>query len=335
MHGSGRAGTTPAMRRWLPIVAVVTACGGSKPPPDHPPSFDLPMADASMASAPAPDAAVAEAPVVPTGPTTFTIPGEPITVTRVATGKKGKAQPLRYQLTAGTAQVLDHTLDVALEYTVAAANQKQSQNAPTQNFGRTTEVMKVEAGAAVVRSTLDRGSAADAAMTEGLEQLKGSTIEATFDAQGRPGDATVISRAPDLESAKTIAGLLENRTRAVVLPTEPIAVGGSWKVVRKERVNDIESEVTTTYKLTARKGDTLTVTGVLTAVTPAQTLTSPQGPIDVKSMTGGGTLTATIDLHRPAPAIKYDEAYDALMVLNGMDVQVVSKIASTQVVRDR
>jgi hypothetical protein len=324
------------MRHWIRVTALLAvACGGSKPPPDHPPSFDLPMTDAAPQATP--DAAVAEVPVAPTGPSSFAVPGEPITVTLVAKGKKGKAEALRYQLTAGTAQVLDHTLDVELEYTVPSANQKQSQKAPTQSFGRTTEVVSVDAGAgaAVVKSTLDRGSAADAAMTEGLEQLKGTTIEATFDAQGRPGDATVVSRAPDLESAKTIAGLLENRTRAVVLPTEPIAVGGSWKVIRKERVNDIESEVTTTYKLTARKGDTLTVTGVLTSTTLPQTLQSPQGPIDVKEMTGGGTLTATIDLKRPAPAIKYEEAYDAVMVLNGMDVRVVSKIASTQVVRDR
>jgi hypothetical protein len=325
------------MRRWtLVAVLLAAACGGNKPPPDHPPSFDLPESDAAMPVATA-DAAAEETPPIATGPSTFVVPGEAITVTLVAKGKKGKAQPLRYQLAAGTAQVLDHTLDVSLEYTVPTQNQTQSQKAPTQNFGRTSEVVSVDSGtsAAVIKATLDRGSAADAAMTEGLEQLKGSTIEATFDAQGRPGDATVVSRAPDLESAKTIAGLLENRTRSVVLPTEPIAIGGSWKVVRKERVNDIESEVTTTYKLTARKGDLLTVTGVLSSTTAPQTLTSPQGPIDVKSMTGGGTLTATIDLHRPAPAIKYDEAYDAIMVLNGMDVRVVSKIASTQVVRDR
>jgi hypothetical protein len=121
----------------------------------------------------------------------------------------------------------------------------------------------------------------------------------------------------------------------VVLPDEPIGIGGTWRVTAQHDVNEVVSDVTTTYTLKARRGDVLVVTGVIAATAKPQTVTRPEGTIDVKSMLGTGTMRATIDLHRPAPTTEMDETYDMVMAVPDGEVRVVSKVKSHQAVRDR
>jgi hypothetical protein len=350
MHRLKRPGTTRAMRSQIAVVTALSllcACGGSKPTTEQP-TLDFPdaapssAADARVAVAPPPDAA-------PPAPKTFTIPAAPLKSARLTKGK-GKAAVLRYAFADGSGQVVDTTLDVEID--VTAQGQTQHQVAPTQNIGRVVEVTGVDAqGTAMVRVTMDRGSAADAAMTETLEQLKGTVLDGSVDARGRAGDLSITSIAQDDASARTIAGLLEYRSRVVVLPEEPIGTGGTWQVTTNDNVNGIQSEVTTTYKLVKREANAWTITGVIKAVAqpqqiPAEALGGGPGsaPIDVKSMTGTGTLTITVDPTKPAPTSEFNESYDAVMSVEvqdragtrvRQDVQITSKIVARQTTRAR
>jgi hypothetical protein len=326
------------MRSTIAAAALVftIACGGSKPPAEQP-TLDFP--DAAPPPPPPADASLAETPVEKLEPKTFTISGPPVKVQRLTKGK-GKGTQLRYAFVDGTSQVVDTTLDVQTELT--ANGQTQNTVTPTQTIGRVVEVTGVDAqGTAMIKSTMDRGSAADAMMTEMLEQLKGTVIEGSVDARGRAGDVSVTSFAQDTTGAKMVEGLIEFRTRAIVLPEEPVGTGGTWQVTSHANITGIETEVTTTYKLVKREATAWTITGEMTAVAPAQRISAEAmgagagGPVDVKSMTGKGTLTVTIDPTRAAPTSEYLETYEAVLTYNGVDVKIGSKIQARQTHRDR
>jgi hypothetical protein len=315
--------------RLLALAALgLAACGSPRPPIDQPSLDHLDHADAAPKpdAAPAPDAA-------PPGPSTFTIPRSPVTVVRLTRGK-GTAGVLRYALIADTAQVADHTVEVVVDVTLAGAK-AQRQASPSQGIGGTIEVVRIDGGSAMVRETMQRVTVADATMTDQLEQLKASFVESAIDAQGRTGEVAVTSPAPAAETAGTVAGLIQSRVPIIVLPDEPIGVGGTWRVSSRHDVNQVVSDVTTTYTLKSRNGDVLVVTGVIAATAKPQTVTRAEGTIDVKSMTGRGTIRATIDLRRPAPATEVDETYDLMMAVPNGEVRVVSTVKSSQTVRDR
>jgi hypothetical protein len=202
----------------------------------------------------------------------------------------------------------------------------QHQDAPTQTIGRTIEVTGVDAsGTAMMKTTMDRGSASDAAMTESFEQIKGTTITASVDSRGRLGDASVTSPAMDAGSAASVAGLIRFHIDPIVLPDEEIATGGTWKVSTHGAVNNIECDIDTTYKLVKRTATEWQITGTTEAsagpqTIPAEALGDPSGgTIEVRSMTGKGTLKATIDPTRPAPVAEFSESYDATLAVAAAD----------------
>jgi hypothetical protein len=172
---------------------------------------------------------------------------------------------------------------------------------------------------------MDRGSAADAAMTESFEQIKGTIIAASVDARGRLGDASVTSPAQDAASAASVAGLIRFHIDPIILPDEEIATGGTWKVTSHGAVNNIECDITTTYKLVKRTATEWTITGTTEATAgpqtiPAEALGDPSGgTIQVRSMSGKGTVKATIDPTRPAPVAEFSENYDATLAVAAAD----------------
>src|SRR5690242_8539121 len=224
-----------AMRRFLIVLVILDGCGGSHAPTQLP-NLDVP--DAAPAR---PDAAPVAEPVVdptPAGPTTFEVKAPPSNVVRVTKGK-GKAAALRYAFASPSSQVVDTQIDVGMDLLINGKSQHQ--DAPTQTIGRTIEITGVDAnGTAMVKTTMDRGSASDAAMTESFEQIKGTTITASVDARGRLGDATVTSPAMDAGSAASVAGLIRFHIDPIVLPDEDLATGGTWKVSTHGAVNNIE-----------------------------------------------------------------------------------------------
>ena len=317
------------MLRHSAVALAAVACSGSRPVTDRPP---LDVADA--ARAPRLDAAPPAPPDAPAGPSTFTLPVPAPTVTRMKAGKK-PAQ-LRYQLTTPSTHVVDVAVDATVEVNVIGAPQQPPrQTIPKLTSTATAEVLRADTAGAQVRMTLDAAGPATHEAGAQLAELQGTILEHGLDPRGQQRDVTITSRAADQETAQTIATLEHTRLHTIVLPAEPVGIGGTWKVVVKDNVNGIATEVTTTYKLVARKGDQLTITGDMTATSPPQTLRRPEGVIEVKAMTGKGTIKATVDLHRAAPTMTFQQRYEATMQLDQQALKVTTTLTTTQGVRDK
>jgi hypothetical protein len=316
------------------IAAVVIACGGGKPPPEQPTSFG---AEATPDAAPVADAAPPDEPPPPDAPpmTTVTLPATAPVVTRVKRGKR--PAELRYALPAPgdtPAQIVDQTFETAMEITEVGVSKRVP--LPDQAVGSTLAYTAVgaEAGAppslALVQR-MNRGLAADAAMSSQFEDARGSELAYTIDDRGRAGDVRVLSRATDDAGAQQVLSLLRGNGGPIVLPAEPIGVGGSWRVVERHPVANTATEVTTTYTIKARDGDRLTLTGTIETRTPAYTTDR----VAHHAAAGTGTLTATLDLGRPAPEISASLRFDGAITMDGRAQRIVMTYEVRQVTRDR
>jgi hypothetical protein len=301
------------------LTAALIACGGSRGPVEQPSLDSLDRPDAAPAVAAA-DAAPPDAPAA----TSFTVLHPAPVVALVKSGKKPAL--VRYTLTGGSAQVVDQSVDLS----IAIAGRTTA--VPTQSFGSTFEVIE-DSQTHAIAVRMDRGGAADADLNDQIDRMIGAKLVAPIDDRGRLGDVLVVSEAADEATATVIAGILRGRGRPVVLPEEPIGVGGSWTVVQLEGVNGVEMEVTTTFVLTKRSDDRLEIAGTMSGTFIAQGRSKTEDR--VKTMTITGSLTATIDLHRPVPAVVAEESYDALLSINGHDVKGLTKSSWRQVTRDR
>ena len=285
------------------------------------------------------DAALPPEPsAAPAAMSMYKVPAVPTTVKLLTTGKgkgKGKATALRYAFTAASAQLVERKIGTSVDLTVIGNGPPHSQQGPTQELAGTFEVVSVDPGSVAMRITTETASATDAQITQPLQELIGTTLDDHLDARGESGELAVTSRAPDASSAKQLAGMIYMRSRPIVLPTEPVVVGATWSVVRDDDVSGIVSTVTTTYTLTARKGKLLTVTGTIQAVARPQTVASTTGSIELKSLSGTGRLTATVDLGHPIPVLDTIEKYDALMTIHGQELRVVSNVTMHQTTRPR
>jgi hypothetical protein len=316
------------------VAALGVACGGGKPPPELPTSFGN---EGAVDAAPVADAAPPEPPPPPDAPpmTAVTLPAMPPVVTRLKRGKR--PIELRYALPApgdAPAQIVDQSFETAMEVTEVGVARRI--DLPDQAVGSTLAYAAVGAEAGVPPSIalvqrMNRGLAADAAMSSQFEDARGSELAYTIDDRGRAGDLRVLSRATDAAGAQQVLSILRGNGGPIVLPAEPVGVGGSWRVVERHPIAGVATEITTTYTIKARDGDRLTLAGTIETRTPAYT---GDGVVH-HAAAGTGTLTATVDLARPAPEITASLRFDAAITLEGRAQRIVMTHEVRQVTRDR
>ncbi len=298
-------------------IAASASCGGPPPAP----------------RAPQPAPADAALPVVP-GKFTSTVTLPPLIATVTSVGAAPRSR-LRYVLTPGAAQIVERTIGTSVEATINAQPAPSSEPVPTQVLGGVFEVRATERGATTMHVTIDRATSGDGGVASEIIGFVGTTLVHPIDGRGQAGTLEVRSSMEDDAHADAIAGVIHTRSRPIVLPSEPIAVGGTWTVVGDDVVSGIRSTVTTTYTLVARTGDVVTLRGTITSVAGPQRVASPTGEVRVASVTGGGTLDATVDLRHPIPTLSTSERYDARMTTNGVEIRMVSTVTSRQTARPR
>lgn len=129
----------------------------------------------------------------------------------------------------------------------------------------------------------------------GLLSERGVSKETEFDMP--PGmDPTARQSIESLEQSLSQVG--------VVLPEEPIGVGGSWKVIQKLDLNGIHITNTSTITLRARDGSRIELQTDTTGVGDTQEIDNPGMPgttITVNSVKAKGEGSARFDLHRLVP----------------------------------
>ncbi len=291
------------MNRLSLLVALLVACGGSKPKQQNlaPLPADKP-AEAKVEKK--------EPPPVPEPPKALPpldvkVEAPAVTIKLVNAGK-GKKAPLRYTAKAGTKQKVDLVMRFA--QTASVEGQSQEQVVPTIVLGGEAETKAVDANGkadyalAVATTDAREEPGTDAAVPIdkfklALASLSGLVISGSVDANGSQSEITLHVEKPDQLTAGALDLIKITLPAFPVLPKEAIGVGAKWQATRpmtlKAAPEDKGIEMThvTDYELVGHKGTTWTIKSKTTVSGKDQEYKGGK----ISKITGTGTSEITLD----------------------------------------
>lgn len=243
-----------------------------------------------------------------TTPGTFVLPSRATEVYLVSAGE-GEALRLRYALVPGTTDTVDTTTDLTIDLGIfeaaATAKRQSSHDSATARVA----VAAVTDGGARVVTTIDDPRA---------------ELEQTVDRRGLGGPRRLVSNITDATSAAELSEMESLSHGMIALPREPVGTGGRWQVVTRETMNGIDTQTTTTYALKSRHGDELAVEGEISVTAAPQRVRGTRDPTELVLLAGHGKVELAVDLRRPTAYGSRDVTIDSKMIVNGVEVTLVS-----------
>lgn len=234
--------------------------------------------------------------------TTTTAPPEPTTVELLDPGAEPRRE-VRFRLTAGEQVRATMTVDLAIDQ--EADGQSQRLDSPPVDQELLSTVLEADEDGAeieleVLDATIQRdGSGLSTAEADEVEaqvaSLAGSVTTMAMDPLGITEVLDV--RAPDGaddELAASIDDLVPQLSGiSLVLPSEPIGVGGRWRTTSTRTVGGIEQTLTTEFEVTELDGDVIAYTAEVEVTADEQEIDGGRLLSLAATGTGTGRLTLT------------------------------------------
>ncbi len=291
----------PPPPKTTPVAAAATP-EPTPAPASTPPQVEAEAEAEATDSWPIPKPEVSRVPVAPERVTLDTPGAEPRSVLRFSpqTGASRTVElgmSMQVAMTVGSKTIDPSVLpEVTVQMNVTAT--------PAKDDGATLYAYTVTSA---TREPLEGASerlkkAMDTAV-EGMKDTRGSL---TVDARGRRLAAQYsLPELPTPDLRPSLAGFQQSFSQLfVVLPQEAVGVGGSWSSTSHFELSGIPIEQRSTYTMTSKDGDTLTLSVVFeqSATGPAQ---APAGVALEDTQFGGrgsGTLRVKLDSLFPLDA---------------------------------
>jgi hypothetical protein len=303
----------------LRVLAGILVLVGCSSPPAPPPPKTTPVAAAATPEATPAEASMPQAEVEPDATDSWPIPKPevsrvPVAPERVTLETPG-AEPrsvLRFSPQIGASRTVELGMSMQVSMTVGSKTidpsvlpevtvQMNVTATPAKDDGATLYAYTVSSA---TREPLEGASerlkkAMDTAV-EGMKDTRGSL---TIDARGRRLAAQYsLPEIPTPDLRPSLAGFQQSFSQLfVVLPQEAVGVGGSWSSTSHFELSGIPIEQRSTYTMTSKDGDTLTLSVVFeqSATGPAQ---APAGVALEDTQFGGrGSGTLHVKLDSPFP----------------------------------
>lgn len=224
---------------------------------------------------------------------------------------------LRIHPKAGQVQDIEMVMDMAMAMDVAGQKNQVDMPpmvmtmrvtvgdvAPDGTFGVQTALLGTR-----VEATADTPPELVAAMSQGFASMQGLVINARMDSQGHTLDGAVSGLAdPALQAG--MDSLQQNmRQGQVMLPAEPVGVGGSWRSSTLINSSGIPMSAVTTYTVRSMQGDQLELdTTIAMSVDPNAAIPVVPGA-NVRftrfDSSGGGTVSWDLGTLMPLSALQY------------------------------
>ena len=285
----------------------------------------------------APRAAAEDAPVAPAKPEAETPAPTKAAPKPAAAGVEVKllaagAEPragLRYKPQAGTQVEFSTSIVTEVESPMGAMTIGPIKTTVRATFGTPTK-----AGIPVQATITDSVLEADAAnpfaaqMRSGIEEMKGTAIRGTLSPHGRWTAAPAVDAAgPDAPAGGTPATREALASQMVMiflpLPAEAVGVGGRWTVRTKVRANRVEQTALITATLVEVTGSRIQVRYTETRSAKDATMEANGMKIEIPSIDGKGSGTATLDLAL-CGVVKNAGSVEVDMVMNMMGQELTN-----------
>lgn len=215
-------------------------------------------------------------------------------------------QVLRYHVAKGTTNLVDLALDVDID--------AGGQGGPLPTLVMTSEMTADELlpdGSTKLRTTITNVTARDRAgsaitaeqMAEQTELMRGLVLRGTLVPEGMLRDLHVDAGGRVLPPGLTAQ--LDTLSKsfeqvAMPLPRTPVGAGASWQHSRTFTQSGMVMTTTTTFRLIAIDGDTLTFESATLVGGADQTVTQGSATIQLSKISGKGSGKGTVDLSRMA-----------------------------------
>jgi len=325
---------------WLVgTVFALFACKGS--PPASAPDAAIVAADSTVSTSPdaaatvapdapatpSPDAAATVAPDVAAAttetavatPDAAAVAHDDATVKLVLAGAEPRTA-MRYAAQTGSEQVANLAMTTELE--LGATGQKMPTLLPKTRMTIGTKVTAVDAtgetrfGLTITDADLAEGAAAGGTragekLAEVIRGMKGLTGDKVASARGVSHQFALAAPAGSdgIMATAALKPVMQGFERAidqmtVPFPEEAIGVGAKWEVSQKVVEAGMTLDQTTTFEVTAVKGQRVSLRFTVTLAAPPGKLESTFAgglAADVKSLTGSGDGTIEVDLGKVLP----------------------------------
>jgi hypothetical protein len=257
----------------LLTVLVLASCGGSakKTAPVTPrPAPSPPLAAKPEPAVPdEPPPPEPEEPDEPAEP-----PPEPVTMTfepkapkvELLSKGKGKRAPLRYKVAVGDSVDCSMVMDLSVKSAVTVS-------VPTTTMSWTGSVTSVDKPSFTATANVDVLEVAEG--TDPLSQRAGEEVmKKLLPMRGGTIITTMTDRGVPVKTQFTSIGQLDPQTAmgmqlgaggGIVLPEQPIGIGGKWRVTRVEDQGLIVTTTVATFVLVSRTADGATIHGDVVA----------------------------------------------------------------------
>jgi hypothetical protein len=260
------------MRRTLPLLVILAACGSRAPAP---------------APAPVPPPAEPEEVAGPDDPILLDAGEEP-------------RHRLRYGVAEGARR--EHVMEMAMTLDVggqeivtppmAMLGWLEVRNVASD--GTHTQVWVCER--TEIRPTPASTPAMNDAMRASMKQLEGMRMRMRYTGRGKLLETETTGGSLPAEAQENLDQVSSNlRNLITTLPVEAIGVGARWATDQEQTASGMTIQVHTETEVVDISGTGLRLRGRLTMTVPRQDVQSDQGPIPMQG-SGGGTLESTIDL---------------------------------------
>ena len=156
-----------------------------------------------------------------------------------------------------------------------------------------------------------------------MSKMKGLTTTATMDPMGKVSDMklNLDNAAPEVQ--QMMSSLRQSFDQLTTpLPKEAVGKGAKWRSVVAVEQNGIKVTATTTFELIDLTGSVATLKGTLELSAPPQTITQKGVTIDLKKMSGNGTVESKLDLTKLAPTAQTTMALQQQMNAMGQDMNM-------------
>jgi hypothetical protein len=295
----------------LGLLVLASCGGGAQKPAPAPPQ---PKSSPPLAAKPAPDEPADEPPPPerddvdePAEP-----PPEPVTMTfepkapkvELLSKGKGKRVPLRYKVAVGDPVDCSMVMDMS----VKSAMMPDAVVVPTTTMSWTGKITSVDKPAFTATALVDVleiapgdnpiSQRAGEEVSKKLGPMRNGTIVTSMNDRGVPLKTSFTSMGQ--LDPQTAMGMQLGAGGGVVLPEQPIGVGGRWRVTRVEDQGLVVTTTVATFELLSRTGEVANIRGTVVA-----TGKSSLAPDTVA--TGTSELTFLGDSCAPSKATMHTE----------------------------